>query len=371
MGEEGYWTVITEMKKNPLLRGPDGKAFDQSNGWCRKFVDEIARLSNELGEVKFQQLTDSMDFIRCLFGTPGQYGCIVVCYLCSHCKSCPKFDYHWCVVQTSKNWWSCCKCQGAYSPGDPTAFLFGIQVGPNPATDICWYVANPPYDTDQDLMNLLRCINSMLTGRLVPDKFIEAATEGGVAAWADEIKELITQDGIAFLGQVKDCGVLVEQKPILPPPNRDPPSQYIDMEEKVERLTVTCADIGAQVEFLNFTEVLAKQEIGRINSWTTILCWILSIYRTPDLAGMVKAMELLPPMGGERTGVGSKTNRALIKNAHWLAHFRETGLDHTTGKVPAKDWLQWGQAEIKRQDEQRAALSGLAKARKTSRRATN
>ena len=220
-------------------------------------------------------------------------------------------------------------------------------------------------------MNLLRCINTVLTGRLIPEKFIEAANFGGVAAWAEEIKELITQDGCAFLGQVKDCGVVVEQKPILPPPNRDPPSQFIDLEEKVERLTVTCADIGAQVEFLNFTKVLTTQPIGRINSWTTILCWILSIYRTPDLAAMVKAMDMLPPMGGSKTGVGSKANRALVKNALWLAHFRETGLDHTTGKVPAKDWLAWGQAEIAKQDEQRAALSGLVKARKSSKKGTN
>ena len=51
-------------------------------------VDQITKLNKDLGEVKFQQLTDAMDFIRCLFGTPGQYGCIVVCYLCSRNLSC-------------------------------------------------------------------------------------------------------------------------------------------------------------------------------------------------------------------------------------------------------------------------------------------
>ena len=221
------------MKKNPELRGPDGKAFDESNRWCRKFVDEISRLKRELGDVKFQQLTDAMDFIRCLFGTPGQLGCIVVCYLCSHCYSCPKYDYHWCIIQGAKNYWSCCKCQELYHPGDPTAFLFGIQVGPNPAKHICWYVANPPMGADQDMMNLIRCINTILTGRLVPDKLLEAANFGGVSAWADEIKELITADGCAFLGQVKDCGVEIEQKPLLPPKNRPAPSQFSDLERKL------------------------------------------------------------------------------------------------------------------------------------------
>ena len=72
------------------------------NQWARKFVNEIARLNKELGDIKFQQLTDAMDFIRCVFGTPGKIGCIVVCYLCSHCCSCPKYDYHWCVIEGAK-----------------------------------------------------------------------------------------------------------------------------------------------------------------------------------------------------------------------------------------------------------------------------
>ena len=130
----------------------------------------------------------------------------------------------------SKTHWSWCECGGSYHPGDPTAFLFGIQVGPNPATDICWYVANPPFGTDQDMMNLIRCINTVLTGRLIPEKLIEAANFGDIAAWSEEIKELITADGCAFLGQVKNCGVEIEQKPILPPKNCFPPSQFQDLE---------------------------------------------------------------------------------------------------------------------------------------------
>ena len=49
LGAEGYWQVICEMRKNPLLRGPDGKAFDQPNMWCRQFVDQISKLNKELG----------------------------------------------------------------------------------------------------------------------------------------------------------------------------------------------------------------------------------------------------------------------------------------------------------------------------------
>ena len=100
-----------------------------------------------------------MDFMRCLFGLPGKIGSIVVCYLCSHCKLCPKSDFHWCVIHGRKPFWSC-KCGELYSPGDPTAFLFGIQVSDTPG-DIEWYIAQPPFGKDQDLMNFLKALNGL------------------------------------------------------------------------------------------------------------------------------------------------------------------------------------------------------------------
>ena len=163
----------------------------------------------------------------------------------------------------------------------------------------------------------------------------------------------------------------VEQCPLLPPKTRPPPSQFQDAEEKVERLTVTQADIGATVEFINFKPVLTTQAIGRVNSWTTILCWILSIYKTSDLIAMVKAMEMLPPRGGAKTGVGSKSNRKKLENALWLAHYRETGLDRTTGAVPTGDWLTWGREQVQQQDEHRSKLTGLVKQKKGAKKGTN
>ena len=77
----------------------------------------------------------------------------------------------------------------------------------------------------------------------MPDTFIDAANFGDLSAWTDEIVELIKADGIAFLGQVKDCGVIVDSFPLLPPATRDAPSQFQDAEHKVERLTVTQADL--------------------------------------------------------------------------------------------------------------------------------
>ena len=164
-------------------------------------------------------------------------------------------------------------------------------------------------------MNLIRCINSLLTGRLVPEKFSEAMTAGGVSSFADEIIELLKADGCAFLGQVKNCGVEVEQHPLLGPKTRPAPTQFQDIEGKVERLTVTQADLGAVVEFINFKPVLDTQAIGRIVNWGTILCWILSFYRTPDLLAMVKAMDMLPAPGPNQKGVGSKDSRSKLRNA--------------------------------------------------------
>ena len=192
LGAEGYWLIISEMKRDPQLKGPDGIDFVAGNSWAQTFVKHIAELNESIGEAKFQQLIDAMDFMRCLFGKPGQYGCIVVYYLCSHCKSCPKFDYHWCVIYGSKTHWSCCKCGGLYRPGDPTAFLFGIQIGHNPATDIVWYVAHPPFGADQDLMNLIKSINALMTGVLLPERFEKACTAEGVASFSEEIKAMLT-----------------------------------------------------------------------------------------------------------------------------------------------------------------------------------
>ena len=115
----------------------------------------------------------------------------------------PKFGYHWCIVYAGgRPHWTCCKCGGLYRMGDPTAFLFGIQVGPNPVTDIVWYVGHPPTDNDQELLNLLKCINALLTGTLMPSRFAEACTADGVSSFTDEIMAMIRADGLRFLGQI-------------------------------------------------------------------------------------------------------------------------------------------------------------------------
>ena len=167
---------------------------------------------------------------------------------------------------------------------------------------------------------------------------------------------MLKADGCAFLGQIKDCGVLIENKPLIGPLTRPAPTQFKDVEEKVERITVTQADLGAVVEFINFKPVFESQAIGKIVEWGTILIWILSFHKTPDLLAMCKAMDQLPSGQG---GVGSWNSRSKVKNALWLSHYRDTGLNLDTNKPPKGGDLEWANEQIKKQDEKKALLAGL------------
>ena len=55
-----------------------------------------------------------------------------------------------------------------------------------------------------------------------------------------------------------------------------------------------------------------------------------------------------------------------MENALWLAHYRETGLDRTTGAVPKGDWLTWAREQVQKQDDHRASLTDLVKQKKGS-----
>ena len=93
LGQEGFYLVVQELARDPLLKGPDGVEFSATNRWEQWFNAKIKELHDAIGEAKLNQLTDAMDFMRCLFGLPGKRGSIVACYLCSHCHACPKFDF--------------------------------------------------------------------------------------------------------------------------------------------------------------------------------------------------------------------------------------------------------------------------------------
>ena len=244
--------------------------------------------------------------------------------------------------------------------GDPTAFLFGIQVGPNPVTDIVWYVGHPPTDNDQELLNLLKCINALLTGTLMPSRFAEACTVDGVSSFTDEIMAMIRADGLRFLGQIKDCGVIQEELPLVGPKTRPAPTQFEDFEGKVERLTVTQADLGCQVTFLNFRPVLTSQTIYPMVDWGTTLCWILSFYKVPDLIAMNKAMERLPAKAGQ------KKARNAVYNKLYIAYYKATGLAYDSGKVPKGNDLAWVKEELKKEDVKKTQIAHAVKASKGS-----
>ena len=90
--------------------------------------------------------------------------------------------------------------------------------------------------------------------------------------------------------------------------------------------------------------------------WGSILCWILSFYKSADLLTMVKGMEMLPK---GQNGIGSTASRNRIYNQSYIAYYRDTGLDVDTKKPPKGDNLVWVRDEIRKQDAKRKELQDL------------
>ena len=110
-------------------------------------------------------------------------------------------------------------------------------------------------------MNLLKAINGVRCGTIIPENLAKAVTDGGVSGFTDELRETLVRDGIAFLGHVEKW-VTKEHKQLRGPNTRDMPEQFD--EEGKQRLTITIADRGAQVVVLNFSKVFETQSVGRI-----------------------------------------------------------------------------------------------------------
>ena len=116
----------------------------------------------------------------------------------------------------------------------------------------------------------------------------------------------------------------------------------------MERLTVTCADVGAQVEFLDFYQVFKEQTVFKIVNWESIFCWIISCYHSADLMLMLELMGKIPTY--DEGGVGTKASRKAIWNAAYVRHFRETGNDMDTNKPPKGANLSWVRSEVAKAD---------------------
>ena len=155
----------------------------------------------------------------------------------------------------------------------------------------------------QDLQNLIKAINAFRTGTILPEELKKACSDLNVAAFTNELRRIIERDGCEFVGAVKDCGVTFDTCCLTGPLTRDLPSQY--NAEGNERLTVTCADVGAQVEFMNFYNIFQTRTVFRTINWDSVLCWILSCYKGADMLVMCELMKKIPSGQG---GIGSKAN---------------------------------------------------------------
>ena len=94
-------------------------------------------------------------------------------------------------------------------------------------------------------------------------------------------------------------------------------------------------DKNAQVQFINFRNVLKTHEVTRVVTWSSVLACIFSYYTTADLILMVELMNHFP------SGVGTSNARKTMENIAYQAYWTDTGLDMWTGKAPTAMWLDW------------------------------
>ena len=173
-------------------------------------------------------------------------------------------------------------------------------------------------------MNFLKALNGLRSGTIIPEDMRKAVTEGGVSGFTDELRQTLVRDGIAFLGHVEKCGVKVEHHQLRGPLTRDLPEQF-KADGVTEKLTVTCAQVGATVEFINFRPVFETKSIGVIVNWHSVLLWIISHYKWADMKIMLEGSRLL-----ETKGIGTNAARKTVRDLAYVAYFRATGLDMDT-----------------------------------------
>ena len=108
-------------------------------------------------------------------------------------------------------------------------------------------------------MNFIKCLNGLRGGSIIPEDMRKAVTNGGVSGWTDELRRTLIRDGVAFLGHIKECGVVVENLPLRGPHHQALAPQYKD-EGVTEPLTVTCAQEGLQWSSLTSSQFSAHAQ---------------------------------------------------------------------------------------------------------------
>ena len=199
-------------------------------------------------------------------------------------------------------------------------------------------------------MNFLKALNGLRGGTIIPEDLRKAVTDGGVSGFTDELRQTLVRDGAAFLGHVEKCGVKVEHLPLRGPHHKQLPEQFKE-DGVTEKLTVTCAQVGATVEFINFRPVFETKSIGVIVNWSSVLLWIISHYKWADMKIMTEQMGFL-----QERGIGIQAARRYVNNAAYVAYFKETGLDLWTDREPNNADREWALGQINKQNLGRQTL---------------
>ena len=193
--------------------------------------------------------------------------------------------------------------------------------------DMVYWLCRPPTGADQNLLNLLKCITALMNGSLKPDELKRRCEGTDTATFTAAIRTMIEADGARFLGAVGSSGVEVEIHPLVGPKTRPvPPTQ-----RNPRALTVCQGDVGAQVQFLNFTNAFEKRAVYTCLKWGSILTLIIESYTQADCQMALNVTARLPQ------AAGSKQTRKGLRQMLHLGHYNRTGLDIFTGREPTED----------------------------------
>ena len=118
-------------------------------------------------------------------------------------------------------------------------------------------------------------------------------------------------------------GVTSEWHPLVGPKTRETPPP-----PSPRKLTVFRNDLGAQVEFINFTGAFSQQAVYTSLNWTAILKLVIGTYSLAEWRLTLDTADSLPK------GTASGKTRRTLKGIVYAAHLQRTGTDIYTGEPP-------------------------------------
>ena len=116
------------------------------------------------------------------------------------------------------------------------------------------------------------------------------------------------------------------------------------------RFVKTTSPNGYNRSIFNFRRIFETKTIYRIVDWSSVLCGCLGFYSYSDMKITVDGMNML-----ERQGIGTEKARKKIRDAAYVAYYRDTGLYLENDRPPTGVNLAWLKDEVAKQQASRLA----------------